>query len=392
MREILAPAGDKERMEIAFLYGADAVYFGGQDYSLRANAKNFSLEEIKFSTDYAHNINKKVYVTVNIVFHNEDLKGLKEYLKYLDSIKVDGLIISDLAVIKYCHELKLQVPLILSTQESVLNIEAVKFWQSLGIKKIVLGREAKRDDIKEIIEKTGIEIECFIHGAMCTALSGECVLSNYFTNRDSNRGGCAQICRWVFNVENKPDFTMMSKDLNMIRNIKDMEQIGITSFKIEGRMRSIYYLATVTLCYKRLFEGFENNSLTQKDQEYYLNILNRCANRESKPQFYNTIESSDDEYWNGAKEVTNQDFLGIVKDYDEKTKLAKIEVRNYFEDGTKVQFYGPNYETFSYIIHKIKDEDLKNITIANHPGMIIYLNVNNKLYFNDMMRICTYLK
>jgi putative protease len=392
MREILAPAGDIERMNIAFLYGADAVYFGGQNFSLRANAKNFSLNEIKTATKFAHQMKKKVYVTVNIIFHNEDLKGLKEYLKYLDFIKVDGLIISDLAIVKYWHELNLQVPLILSTQESVLNIEAVKFWQSLGIKKIVLGREAKRDDIKEIIDKTGIEIECFIHGAMCTALSGECVLSNYFTNRDSNRGGCAQICRWVFQVDNKPDFTMMSKDLNMISNIKDMENIGISSYKIEGRMRSIYYLATVTLCYKRIFSGFENDSLTKKNQEYYLNVLNRCANRESKPQFYNTKESLNDEYWHGAQEITNQDFLGIVKEYDDNKKIAKIEARNYFEIGTEVQFFSPDYETFSYTIHNIKNENFENITIVNHPRMIIYLEVNNKLYINDMMRLCTFIK
>ena len=384
MAEILAPAGDKTRMEFAFLYGADAIYFGGQNYSLRANAKNFSLSEIEYATKYAHNLNKKVYVTVNIIFHNEDLEGLKDYLKYLDALKVDGLIITDLVVIKYYQELNLTIPLVLSTQNSVLNIEAAKFWQKLGIKRIVLGREAKRDDIKEIIAKTGLEIECFIHGAMCTSLSGMCVLSNYLTNRDSNRGGCAQICRWAFKCPNKPDFTMTSKDLNMIDNIFDMESIGISSFKIEGRMRSVYYLATVTLCYKRLIEAINNKMLDDNLKNYYLKILNRCANRESKPQFYLENETMDDEYFDGSIETTNQDFLGLVLDY--KDNLVKIEVRNYFTIGNKIQFFGPKTETFTMLIHKIYDENFECLEVANHPGMIVYLECKKVLQPNDIMR------
>ena len=195
MPELLAPAGDFEKMKFAYLYGADAIYCGGQNFSLRANAKNFSLEELKEASSYAHSLGKKIYVTVNIVFHDENLTGLEEYLKYLDSINIDGIIASDIVVIKMCHNLNLGLSVCLSTQASTLNSRAVKFWQKLGVTRVVLAREASRKDLINIA-KTGVEIETFIHGAMCTSFSGKCVLSNYMTNRDSNRGGCAQVCRW----------------------------------------------------------------------------------------------------------------------------------------------------------------------------------------------------
>ena len=201
MIELLAPAGDLERLKVAFLYGADAVYIGGQDFSLRANAHNFSLEDIDKGVTYAHKLNKKVYVTVNIVFHDSDLNGLEEYLKNLDAIGVDGIIVSDIIVMQLWKKLQLHLELHISTQASTINYEAVKFYQSLGAKRIVLAREASKEDIQKIKEETGIELECFIHGAMCTSHSGRCVMSNYATLRDSNRGGCAQVCRFKFNID-----------------------------------------------------------------------------------------------------------------------------------------------------------------------------------------------
>ena len=191
--ELLAPAGDLERLNVAFAYGADAVYFGGQDYSLRANAHNFNLEDIKNATILAHKLGKRVYVTVNIVFHNKDLKGLKEYLKYLDKIGIDAIICSDIVVIELANKLKVSFELHLSTQASTLNYEQALFYKNLGVTRIVLAREANRKDIKRIKEETGLELECFVHGAMCTSFSGKCVLSNYVTNRDSNRGGCTSM-------------------------------------------------------------------------------------------------------------------------------------------------------------------------------------------------------
>ena len=386
MPELLAPAGDFEKLEFAYLYGADAVYFGGQNFSLRANAKNFSLEDIKKATEYAHSLGKKVYVTVNIVFHNKDFEGLDEYLKYLDSINIDGIIASDIAVIKKVQELKLHFSVCLSTQASLLNTQAVKFWRSLGVSRVVLAREASREEVKKI-KDTGIEVETFIHGAMCTSFSGKCVLSNYMTLRDSNRGGCAQVCRWNFSVEGKPDLTITPKDLNMIPFIKDEIDLGVDSFKIEGRMRSIYYVATVIWCYRRMIDAAINNTLTLGLEKYYLNILNRCANRESTPQFYDKLPGVNEQYFNGRIEVSNQDFLGLVIGYDEEKCKVIVESRNYFKTGDVVEFFGPNMETITYEINKIYSDTDEEIDVSRHPKTVVKLPINENIEKNAMMRL-----
>ena len=392
MIELLSPAGDLDRLKFAFMYGADAVYIGGVNYSLRANAKNFNNEEIKEAVNYAHNLNKKVYVTVNIVFHNEELNGLKEYLLYLDSINVDGIIVSDIVVMKLHKELNLKLELHISTQASISNKESALFYKNLGAKRLVLARECSKNDIKEIKEVTNLDLEAFIHGAMCTSISGRCVLSNYCTNRDSNRGGCAQICRWEFDYLNKSGekitdtpFSMTPKDLNMVPFIKEMIDVGINSFKIEGRMRSVYYIATVILIYRRLIDKIVNNTLTNAYTSYCLNILNRCANRESTPQFFDKLPGVDEQYYLGRQELSNQDFLGLVIDY--KDGVAKIEQRNNFKVGTIVQFFGPDTKTFDYKVEEILDEDNNLIEVAKHPQMIIKLKVSNKLNKYDMMRL-----
>ncbi|MBD9106645.1 U32 family peptidase [bacterium] len=386
MPELLAPAGDFEKMKFAYLYGADAIYCGGQNFSLRANAKNFSLEELKEATEYAHSLNKKIYVTVNIVFHDDDLNGLEDYLKYLDSIHIDGIIASDITVIKACQELNLNLSVCLSTQASTLNSRAVRFWQKLGVTRVVLAREASREDLINIA-KTGIEIETFIHGAMCTSFSGKCVLSNYMTNRDSNRGGCAQVCRWEFDTDNGVNLSIMPKDLNMVPFIKEQIDLGVASFKIEGRMRSIYYVSTVLLAYRRMIDAALNGTLTLEKENYYLKVLNRCANRESTPQFFDKLPGENEQYWNGRTEVSNQDFLGLVLDYDESTKMATLEVRNYFESGYETEFFGPNHETFSYIVNTIYDDNNEKINVCNHPKSIVKLPVDARLEKNDMMRL-----
>ena len=386
MPELLAPAGDFEKLEFAYLYGADAVYFGGQNFSLRANAKNFSLEDIKKATEYAHSLSKKVYVTVNIVFHNKDFDGLDEYLKYLDSINIDGIIASDIAVIKKVQELKLHFSVCLSTQASLLNTRAVKFWRNLGVSRVVLAREASREEVKKI-KDTGIEVETFIHGAMCTSFSGKCVLSNYMTLRDSNRGGCAQVCRWNFSVEGKPDLTITPKDLNMIPFIKDEIDLGVDSFKIEGRMRSIYYVATVIWCYRRMIDAAINNTLTLGLEKYYLNILNRCANRESTPQFYDKLPGVNEQYFNGRIEVSNQDFLGLVIGYDEEKCKVIVESRNYFKTGDVVEFFGPNMETITYEINKIYSDTDEEIDVSRHPKTVVKLPINDNIEKNAMMRL-----
>lgn len=389
--ELLAPAGTLEKMQYAFLYGADAVYFGGKEYSLRANAKNFSREEMISAVSFAHEKEKKVYVTVNIVFHNEDLIGLEEYLNFLADIKVDAIITSDMAVISLIKEHNIALEVHISTQASILNYEAALFYKDMGATRVVLAREAHKSDIKRIKDETGLEIECFMHGAMCTSISGRCVLSNYCTNRDSNRGGCAQICRWEFDylkdgekVTETP-FSMTPKDLNMIPFISSMIECGVNSFKIEGRMRSIYYVSTVILIYRRLIDKILNNTLTKEYETYALNILNRVANRESTPQFFDKLPGVNEQYYLGREELSNQDFLGLVLDYQDG--IATIEQRNYFKVGDTVQFFGPNIETFNYKVEKIMDSDGNELEVARHPQMIIKLEISQKLHKFDMMRI-----
>lgn len=389
--ELLAPAGSLEKIKYAFMYGADAVYFGYKNYSLRANAKNLDLDEIKTAVEYAHSLEKKVYVTVNIVFHNEDFKGLKDYLIYLSEIHVDAIITSDVAVMNMIRENNIDLCIHVSTQASILNYEAALFYKKLGATRVVLAREASEEDIKRIKRETGLEIECFVHGAMCTSISGRCVLSNYCTNRDSNRGGCAQICRWTFDYEKDGEkvceepFSMTPKDLNMVPFIKDMIDAGVNSFKIEGRMRSIYYVSTVILIYRRLIDKILNDTLTPEYSNYALNILNRVANRESTPQFFDKLPGVNEQYYLGRCEYSNQDFLGLVIDY--KDGIATIEERNYFKIGDEVQFFGPSTETKNFRIEEILDEDGEIVEEANHPQMIVKIRVPFELKKYDMMRL-----
>ena len=390
--ELLAPAGDLERLKIALKYGADAVYIGGPLLSLRANAKNFTFEDIKEATTYAHNLNKKVYVTVNIVIHNEELKYIDNYLKELENCKVDAIIASDPAIIRRALK-NTNIQVHLSTQASTLNIETVKFWKNLGVSRIVLARECTKEEIQEILNNVDIEIETFIHGAMCAGYSGRCVMSNFLTNRDANRGGCSQICRWDFDllseskkiIKGDKPFTFCSKDLSMLKYIPDMIDMGITSFKIEGRMRSIYYIATTVSVYRKVIDAYYNGEY--KYDEKLEQILRRCANRDSVPQFFNNVYDNSCSYYNGRVEISNQDFLGIVLDYNEKNNIATIEQRNYFKVGDKIEIFGPNHDIINYKINKIFDENNQLIDIVNHPKQVVKLIIKDKIDKDDMLRI-----
>lgn len=385
--EILAPAGDLEKLRWAFLYGADAVYIGGKDYSLRANANNFTTQEIEEAVKYAHNLNKKVYVTVNMLFHNEDLKKLDNYLKKLNKINVDAVIVSDLAVIESIKRQNLSLPFHISTQESITNYETAMFWKSLGAERIVLARECSKDDIKEIKDKVDIELEMFIHGAMCTSYSGRCVLSNYVTDRDSNRGGCSQVCRFTFDNGSKNLFSFSTKDLNMSSYLQEIIDLKIDSLKIEGRMKSIYYISTIVNTYKRIIDDIFMNKLTKNRVEYYTYVLNRCANRESAPQFFDKAPGVNEQYYTGRKEVTNKDFLGVVLEYNKRTKEALIEQRNYFSVGDEIEVFSPYDEPYSFIVESIKTTEKESVSAARHPKEKLYIKIDKEVKPNDILRV-----
>ncbi len=385
LTEVLSPAGDLERLKWALHYGADAVYIGGYDYSLRANANNFSLEEIKEAVSFAHNLNKKVYVTVNIVMHNEDLENLNDYLIKLSEASIDAYIVSDLAVVKRIKELKLKPEIHISTQESTVNKEAVKFWKSLGVTRVVLGRECSKEDIKDILDNVDIELEVFIHGAMCTSYSGKCVLSNYVTQRDSNRGGCSQVCRFSFDMEDSEDFQICTKDLCMIDYIGELIDLGVSSLKIEGRMRSLYYIATVVNAYKQVVTKKLEGTLNVETLEYYKKVLRRVSNRENSVQFYDREPGVNEQYYTGRQEISNQDFLGIVIDY--KDGYAYFEQRNNFKVGDVVELFGPNIEPQKFTVETFINKDGESINVASHPQEILKTKVPFEAYKNDILRL-----
>lgn len=385
MTEVLSPAGDLERLKWALMYGADAVYIGGYNYSLRANANNFSIQDITEGVDFAHSLGKKVYVTVNILFHNEDLEGLTEYLTTLSDIGVDAFIVSDLAVIKRIRELNLKPEIHISTQESSVNKFAVKFWESVGATRVVLARECSKIDILDIKNNTDAELEVFIHGAMCTSYSGRCVLSNYVTKRDSNRGGCSQVCRFIFKTKKYDDFQIASKDLSMIDHIPELVDMGVSSLKIEGRMRSMYYIATVVNTYKNVVTLYKEGKLTNELMEYYKRVLNRLSNRENKSQFFTGDVNVSDQYYTGRKEVSNQDFLGVVLDYSDN--VMKIEQRNNFKVGDTIEVFGPNTLATKIKVDSIINEENERISVASHPQEVLYVKVPFKVEKNDILRV-----
>ena len=384
--ELLSPAGDLERLKIALLYGADAVYIGGRDYSLRANANNFSIEEIEEACTFAHNLNKKVYLTLNIVFHNEDIEGVNEFIDKVVKAGIDAFIVSDPFLIRYIKD-NYDVEVHLSTQGSTTNKESVLFWKEEGLDRVVLAREVSIKEIKEIMDYSPIDLEVFIHGAMCTFYSGRCCLSNYFTNRDANRGGCAQICRFAFDIDdNEAKFTMATKDLNMSYNIKELLDSGVKSLKVEGRMRSAYYLATVISSYRRLIDAYYDNKLTKELIEKENKILSRVANRETSTHYYLKKADYTDQYYTGRQENSNQDFLAQVIDYDKDNNIVIMSERNYFEENDLVEIFTPDGDIYRFNIDKVYDENMNDIKIARHPEQVIKIKFDKYIPKDSMMR------
>lgn len=385
--ELLSPAGDLERLKVTLLYGADAVYIGGQAYSLRANATNFSLEEIKEGCTFAHKLNKKVYLTLNIVFHNEDMQDVESYIDNVVACGIDAFIVSDPFIISYIKNKHKNVEVHLSTQNSTSNYKAVEYFKNESVDRVVLAREVGKDGMKEIIEKTGMDIEVFIHGAMCTCYSGRCALSNYVTNRDANRGGCAQVCRFAFKTTEDKDFTMATKDLNMAEYIKDLIEIGVKSLKVEGRMRSLYYLATVIGTYREIIDRYYNNTLTEDIMKVLEYRLSRVANREVSTQFFLKEADYTDQYYSGRQELSNQDYLGLITGYDEENNCIILVERNYFKPGDMAEIFTPDGEVYKYKIDKIYDENMQELELARHPEQVLKLKFPHKLKEYSMIRL-----
>lgn len=381
--ELLSPAGDLERLKVTLLYGADAVYLGGKLYNLRANATNFSLEDLKEGCQFAHKLGKKVFLTLNIVFHNEDILGVNDYIRDVVEAGIDAFIVSDLAIIRYIKQHYPQVEVHLSTQASTMNYEAALFYKSMGVDRIVLARELSKDEIKEIIDKASIDIEVFIHGAMCTCVSGRCSLSNYVTNRDANRGGCSQVCRFAFTTDDGSNFTMATKDLNMARYVSELIEMNVTSMKVEGRMRSLYYLATVIGAYRKIIDNYYNHTLTDEVLNKQEKILDRVANREVSTHYYLKEADASDQYYTGRVEISNQDYLGQVIDYDRDKCLLQIKERNYFKVGDKVTLFTPGDE-MTFIVSKIYDDSYNLVDVARHPDNIYFIEI--KIAFD----VCAY--
>jgi U32 family peptidase len=397
--ELLAPAGNLEKLKIAVHYGADAVFIGGQEYGLRSNAGNFTFEEMKEGVEFAKNYGAKIYVTTNIFAHNENIDGLEDYLLGLKEAGVAGIIVADPLIIETCRRVAPEIEVHLSTQQSLSNWKAVQFWKEEGLERVVLARETSAEEIREMKEKVDIEIETFIHGAMCIAYSGRCTLSNHMTARDSNRGGCCQSCRWdydlyklegseevpLFQDEDAP-FAMSPKDLKLIESIPRMIELGIDSLKIEGRMKSIHYVATVVSVYRKVIDAYCADPDHFVIRQEWLEELDKCANRETAPAFFEGVPGYKEQMFGNHSKKTTNDFAGLVLGYDEETQIVTLQQRNKFQPGQEVEFFGPEIENFTQVIDKIWDEKGNELDAARHPLQIVQFKLDKPVYPNNMMR------
>ena len=389
--ELLAPAGSLEKLKIAILYGANAVYIGGKKFSLRARANNFTLENIKEACEFAKAHNAKIYVTMNVIPHEEDFDGLVEYLEYLESVGVSAIITSSMHIIQTCLKVAPKLEVHLSTQLSSINSYSCKFYQDLGIKRVVLGREVSLEEMQMIKNNTDISLEVFIHGGMCTSISGKCMLSNHMVNRDANRGGCAHSCRWNYDLyqDNKKInddtyFHMGSKDLCAIKAIKQMIEIGVDSLKIEGRMKSDYYIATIVRTYRKLIDSILNNE--DIDYDYFFKEISKAENRLSSTGFLFNEPTINEQLYDRDERPTKE-FVGIVLDYNKETKKCLLEQRNYFTINDELEFFGPNLNNTKYIVKEIRDIDGNILDAARHPKQLIELDVDFEVSKNDMIRL-----
>lgn len=375
--ELLAPAGNFSKLKTAVYYGANAVYMGGKEFSLRALSDNFTDEEIIKAVEYAHNKNVKVYVTVNIFARNADLDKAAEYFKFLYSAGVDAVLITDIGLISLCKSVAPALPIHISTQANTLNKFAVKAWHNMGAERVVLARELSLKEVKEIHEFCpGVELEAFAHGAMCISYSGRCLLSNYLNGRDANRGECVQACRWSYEIresnkggefylieqDEKGTYILNSKDLNMISHIGEMLKSGIVSLKIEGRMKSEYYLATVVNAYRRAIDEFlKIGDSYCKNTSFYDEL--KKTNHRAFTTAYNFGDNAETVNYADTQSSGERQFIAVVEDCAEG--FITVEMRNRFKVGDELEVLSPS-ENFNkkFVVTEIFDEEGNSVTDA----------------------------
>jgi putative protease len=400
--ELLAPAGDLEKLIIAIDYGADAVYFGGEMFGLRAGAGNFSIDEIRLGVDYAHAHNRKAYMAINIFAHNADINQLGSYLDEIKDIPIDAYIVSDPGIFL---EIRAKLPLAeihLSTQANTTNYKSAEFWYNQGVKRIVLARELSFAEIKELraYTPTDLEIEAFVQGAMCISYSGRCLMSNVMADRDANRGACAHPCRWNYHLveEKRPGeyypvfedergtYVFNSKDLSMLAHIPEIIESGLTSAKIEGRMKSVFYVATVVGIYRRAIDNYYKNPQNYRFDPEALIELKKVSHRNFTTGFYLDKPTDKDQNYLTSSYTREYVFLGIVHSYDPKSQLAVIEQRNRLFLGDTIEVFGPYTDFFSQVITIMLDEGGEAIESAPHAQQMIQIKMDQPVKRNFMLR------
>jgi putative protease len=400
--ELLAPAGNLERLKMAVIYGADAVYLGGEKFGLRAHADNFSYDDLKTGIDFAHSRGKKVYITMNIFAHNEDFSGMQDYISEVRNMGVDAIILSDPGIFSLVKEIAPDMDIHLSTQANNTNWMSAKFWFDHGIKRIVLARELSLNEIKEIRQKVpqSLELEMFVHGAMCISYSGRCLLSNYMAGRDSNRGQCAHPCRWKYHLveEKRPGeylpviedergtFIFNSKDLCMIGHLPEIIESGIISLKIEGRMKSSYYVATVVKAYRDALDAYYDMGKDYKFNPKWLEELSKASHREYTTGFYFNKPSQEGQIYHTSSYIRDYDFIGVVTSYNKDTGIAVIEQRNRMYTGEEIEVVNPKGDFFVQKIASMKNIEGEEIDVAPHPQMTVYMPMEKDVEEYTMLR------
>lgn len=396
--ELLAPAGDLKRLKTAIRYGADAVYIGGKELSLRSRASNFSLEEIAEGVQFAKEYGAKVYVTVNMIPHDEDFVNVKEYLMALEKAGVSAIICASIHIMKLCQEVAPNMEVHVSTQQTSTNSLTVDYWKMLGAKRVVLAREVTLEQMKEVAKHSSLPLEVFIHGGMCVNYSGRCTLSNLMTLRDANRGGCAQSCRWKYRMYNEQNeqinpndclFSMSSKDLQAASVIPALMDMGISSLKIEGRMKTAYYIATVVKAYRNLIDTYEQNGkITDEEMAKFQLELAKAENRPASTGFYYGIPTAEGHLYgvNGAGVI--QDFVASVVDYNIETQVATLQIRNHFTVPCTMELLSPHCDYKTFTIESLHTMDGNEVTVANQPMQLLQTKLPFVVEKEDMLRKC----